>query len=86
MLRSLPFLLILAACLPSDGEETVAEDTCGAAAFEHLVGQPLDEAFFGAALNMRIIRPGDFVTMDVNPQRLNVQVDEGGVIERVYCG
>ena len=34
----------------------------------------------------RIIPPGSAVTMDYIPDRLNLEVDETGIITRVYCG
>ncbi|GGP18104.1 hypothetical protein GCM10010970_03200 [Silvimonas iriomotensis] len=35
---------------------------------------------------LRVIKPGDAVTMDYNITRLNLEVDETGVIKRVSCG
>ena len=34
----------------------------------------------------RIIPPGTAVTMDYIPDRLNLEVDDQGLITRVYCG
>ncbi|MGQ9368292.1 I78 family peptidase inhibitor [Azospirillum sp. ST 5-10] len=33
----------------------------------------------------RVVRPGEAVTMDFNPQRLTVRVDDGGRIEEKAC-
>lgn len=34
---------------------------------------------------IRVIRPGDAVTMDYRPDRLNVEIDEDGRVRRVHC-
>lgn len=86
-------LLMLAACQsPSTSQgqspaHTQAEDECGAASRQNLVGTA------GAALdrsalpkNTRIIHPDTVVTMDYLVQRLNVYVGKDGKIERVTCG
>ena len=78
-------LVILAACLPSD--EGVEMNSCGAEALQNLVGQPktaLDDAALPAVV--RVIHPGDAVTLDFNPARLNVELDADGVIAKLSCG
>ena len=62
-------------------------DTCGAASLSDLVGRE-----FSALATMifpdttRFISPGDAVTMDFNPERLNFDLDETGKITRIWCG
>ena len=60
---------------------------CGAVNLQHLVGQKVDVL---EALNLpgprRIIRPGQAVTLDFNAARLDVDIDENGVITRIWCG
>ena len=60
---------------------------CGAVDLQHLVGQNVDALL---ALDLpgprRIIRPGQAVTLDFNAARLNADVDENGVIARIWCG
>ncbi|SOE47459.1 putative exported protein [plant metagenome] len=34
----------------------------------------------------RTLRPGQVVTMEYNPQRLNILVDDAGVITAIRCG
>jgi hypothetical protein len=34
----------------------------------------------------RVLRPGQMVTMEFNAQRLNLDLNVAGVIERVRCG
>ena len=60
---------------------------CGAENFQHLIGQTY------ALSNMtelpqplRVIRPGQAVTMDYSAQRMNVDLDSSDVIARIYCG
>ncbi|HCX66949.1 MAG: hypothetical protein CMI61_11075 [Parvibaculum sp.] len=35
---------------------------------------------------IRVIRPGEAVTEDFRPDRLNVELDEEENVSRVYCG
>ncbi len=35
---------------------------------------------------LRVLRPGQGLTRDLLPDRLNVQVDEGGTVLRMFCG
>ncbi|MEM7123321.1 MAG: I78 family peptidase inhibitor [Pseudomonadota bacterium] len=37
-------------------------------------------------LTLRVVRPGDMVTMDYREDRVTVHVDENGVIERLEIG
>lgn len=34
----------------------------------------------------RVLRPGDMATMDLRPDRLNILVDDGGLIAGLRCG
>ena len=81
-------LLALAAC---QTEETAVQqpdtDTCGAAALSARIGTPVqDHSFDDATRPYRIIPPNSAVTMDHRPDRLNVDVDDKGVITRIWCG
>ncbi len=63
------------------------EDSCGAPDLQFLRGQPetvLQTMKFGVPV--RIIQPGMAVTMDYNPTRLNIEIDETGEIFRISCG
>lgn len=90
--------LALMACIqtlpPQPGPQPLpAENACGAASLQVLVGQP---ATVLAAMTFpaptRIIQPGMAVTMDYAPNRLNIWLGdgrvlaEGQVIQRVTCG
>ncbi|MBW7922212.1 MAG: hypothetical protein H3C51_08955 [Rubellimicrobium sp.] len=78
--------LALAACVAGEPAAVADEDTCGAAALEHLVGQPqsvLDGMTFPDGT--RILPPGAPMTMDFRPDRLNIFIGEDGLIERLQC-
>lgn len=80
--------LLLAACeMPAD--EPVTEGACGADTLQHLVGAPAAAAEAEAESRpeaVRIIRPGQPVTMDYRIDRLNFELDENDEIVQVYCG
>jgi hypothetical protein len=64
-----------------------APDMCGASARDYLLGQPIREIHLGSlGEHVRVIRPGDAVTMDYRPDRLNIELSEEDVILRVRCG
>jgi hypothetical protein len=60
---------------------------CGAVAAQDLVGAHFT-ALAGLALPgpMRILLPGQSITDAVQPDRLNAQVSETGLIRRLFCG
>lgn len=92
-----PLLLALAAC-QSEGPADVppppqppAEDACGASKLARFLGAEASGvmAEIGSIVgerNIRTIRPGDAVTMDYRPDRLNVELGEDGRIVRLRCG
>ena len=69
-------------------------DPCHAERFSHLIGQPPPDAAEQAAMRagenapgrIRVIRPGEPVTMDHQPTRLNIEVGPSGLVERLRCG
>ncbi|MEJ6394255.1 I78 family peptidase inhibitor [Gymnodinialimonas sp. 2305UL16-5] len=71
--------MILAGC---QGEA----DTCNSAGYSSLVGSNIAAVTLPADLNMRIIGPDDLVTTDFAPERLNIEVDATGTIQRLTCG
>ena len=81
--------LLLAACAPQPPvvEPEVVVSTCDPAGYDEFIGQ--NEEIFARSTfpaPMRIIRPGQAVTMDFNPERLNFTLDDSGTIVQVYCG
>lgn len=68
-------------------EPPLGEDTCGLAPAQTLIA--LDSstvAILQRTAPVRIIGPDQPVTMDYNPERLNVFTNAAGRIERVTCG
>jgi hypothetical protein len=73
--------------VPVNPVPPAAEDTCGVAGLASLIGQPV--ARFSAQLRegpARVIRPGQPVTMDYNPLRLNILLDADDRIVGLSCG
>ncbi len=55
--------------------------------FEEWVGKALDEAAIKATGRPnRVMAPGAMMTMDHNPQRINVEHDKDMKVTRVWCG
>lgn len=64
---------------------TVDEAVCGS--FDQWVGQPVnEEQVKGMGRVYRIVGPQDAVTMDFNPERVNVIVDDNRIVLAVRCG
>ena len=66
---------------------------CTAAGARQFLGQEMEEQTldsaraYAGALRSRVVRPGDAVTAsDVDPLRLNVEINEAGRIRRLRCG
>lgn len=87
-LLALPALALLAACNPeSESPAMPVEDACGAAALQHLLGRDHTTHDFAAETKtVRIIPPNSAVTMDHRPDRLNVEIDDAGLVTRIWCG
>lgn len=91
--RRIPIVLMTLAMVScSEAEvptEAAPEPTeCGAPKQQNLIGKTVDDL---AAVSFespvsRFINPGDAVTEDFNPNRMNIVFDENGKITRVYCG
>lgn len=84
-------LMALAACVPATGGPDptggTLEDDCGAASLQYLVGEDVSQVFAMTFTQpVRIIRPGDVVTMDFSAQRLNFRLDENETVVSVDCG
>lgn len=93
----IPFLLALAACAPQPGPQAappapVAQGPCDATALAPLLGKARSESMAKQALRLsgaktlRWIAPGMAVTMDYRTDRLNLEVDENGILTRARCG
>ncbi len=74
-------VLALSGC---KSEEPDPNDQCGASALQDRVGQPVSDFEFDE--DTRIIPPNTAVTQDFLADRLNVELDENGIITRINCG
>lgn len=67
--------------------EEPAVSTCGAGAMQGQIGK--DRSILAAMsfpAGTRIIEPGMMITEDYRPERLNIDLDDKGLIARVWCG
>ncbi len=82
--------LAAAACVAETGTEVpppAETDACGASGFQYLVGQDVSPVFAVTFTQpMRIIRPGDAVTMDFSDERINFTLDDKDTVRSVTCG
>lgn len=81
----------LAACTTMERPAPPTEGgVCNADAAQPFVGQPASAAeqarAASGARTMRLIRPGQAVTMDYRPDRLNVELDASDSIVKLSCG
>lgn len=82
-------LLSLTACSTAGNYDisTPGDDPCGAYSRDYLIGQKLSEIDLESLAEIvRPIHPGDMVTMDHRPERLNIDLDEAGIIIALRCG
>jgi hypothetical protein len=87
--------LMLAGCTASVGGGTTPPADCGAAALQGKIGQPVtgqtaaDVRVGGEPVqsrgNVRVVAPGQAVTMDFNPERLTIETDAQGNLVRAQC-
>ena len=84
LLISATALGLLAGCETTPSRP--APESCNLATDGNLVGQNFGAISLPEGLTHRIISPGQMVTMDFNPNRLNIHVDEKGWIQKVDCG
>lgn len=68
-------------------------DACGARGLRGLVGEPAAAADAlrvvgpdGTPRTVRVLRPGDPVTEDFSPARIDVRVGADGTVDAVDCG
>lgn len=91
-------LIVLGACTPAPEEETPAvtppadsgletraPDTCNAASYAELLNQPREAASV-VPEPKRVVAPTDIVTSDYIPNRVNIGVNEAGIITELGCG
>lgn len=100
MKSAIPLTLafILAACTsapapapvpdaPGANVPSSANDTCGASMYAELIGKLIDgQGVPGESRLNRHIRPGTQVTMDYVAQRMNIEANAEGIIQKINCG
>jgi hypothetical protein len=65
---------------------------CDASAVQSIVGEPFSERAAqsaqsrAGAATLRILQPGQVMTMEYNPQRLTIVVDESDAVASARCG
>jgi hypothetical protein len=89
MIRFAPLaLLALAACDEAALTGEPAVDMCQAAAYQGVLGQSIDDLddWLLVQQPFRVIRPGEAVTEDFSPSRLNIRLDAADRVVAVDCG
>ena len=90
--RAASAALILSACAPPQITADVLaagadRRSCPAHALQAQTGRPFTVlADVPLPDGLRVLRPGQTVTRDLQPARLNAQVDDAGRILRLFCG
>ena len=84
-------LPLLAACAGTATTTTptgrpIGGDACGAAQYASKVGGPMGDLRYPPEQEARLINPGEMVTMEYNPDRLNIEIDKAGRVVAVTCG
>ena len=96
MRRCISLLILLVACtetapLPEDARlapEAAPVDLafCEGEAFANSIGQPVTSIQAALPERTRVLGPDDLATQDYRIDRLNVFVDDAGIIQRLTCG
>lgn len=69
--------------VPPPSRDTFVDAACD---YEDWVGKPVDHSALKATGRpFRVLKPGDMMTMDHNPERINVEHDDN-VVTRIWCG
>jgi PBP1b-binding outer membrane lipoprotein LpoB len=85
------FALLAAACAgqstpPDNANDATAQDTCGMARFQHLIGadaSAIDQSTLPP--RTRIITPDSMVTQDFSAERLNIFTGADGKVSSLRC-
>ncbi|WP_439155477.1 I78 family peptidase inhibitor [Yoonia sp.] len=86
MKQLIPFALC-AACAATQPVPPALEDTCGAVDNAALIGQDATALEKVLIIGMvRVIRPGDMVTQDYRPTRINFMIGADEKITSITCG
>lgn len=98
MIRALSLLLtgaLLAGCASAprqDAPSAQDDGLCDAEKVQHLLDQRISVELAeqaraqAGARQLRVINPNQPVTLEYNPQRLNIEIDDADSIIRLSCG
>ena len=90
-------LLLVSACSstptrPAESAPAPSGALCNAAPAQFALGRQADTSLVNDALTragaktVRVLKPGQIVTMEFNAERLSLSVDDAGRVTRVSCG
>ena len=85
-LAALPLVALTACVQPEPATPAPDADACNASSLTGLVGQPstvLKTMLLPA--RSRVINPGEPVTMDFRPDRMNIEIGTDGRIAKIGC-
>ncbi|MEO4046053.1 I78 family peptidase inhibitor [Pseudomonas sp. CAU 1711] len=94
-LPALLALALLGGCASSPQPQAPGAEgdgRCDAEPVQHLVEQRITTELaeqarkLSGAAQLRVVHPNQSVTMDYNPQRLNIDIDDADSIIRLSCG
>lgn len=91
-MRRLLILPLLAAACAQPPAAPPAGGTCNAAPAQSFVGRTHDEALAEevrrrtGSRTVRVLRPGQVVTMEYSEQRVNIELDAANRVIAVRCG
>ena len=81
-----PFFLVLASCASNEIPTRDPVPSCGAVSYASFIGGPVARLVAtGLPKSARILRPDQAITLDYSPERLTVDVDEGGRVSSITC-
>jgi len=99
--RTLPAMMLIGVAAGCSGPAPAAapqpsaeprQDACNAEPAQRFIGQALSPVLveearkIAGAKSARVLRPGQAVTMEFNPARLNVEVDRREAVTAIRCG
>lgn len=73
-------------CTAQEKQEASELESCSGGAWLEHVGQTMDQLEIPLPENARVIDPNSAVTQDYRPDRLNILLDQSGVIAMLRCG
>lgn len=83
---TLATVLCAATMVMAQSDSEAALTSCLTDEQKALLGKEIDGAQAILPQEARIIPPDSAVTQDYRPERVNVDLDEDGVVIRVWCG